>query len=61
MNRLFSLGLLCAIAIALLSPSSSWAAAGGLRCEETSFAVNLSPADSTVYHVFGVLCSRGSL
>jgi pimeloyl-ACP methyl ester carboxylesterase len=34
---------------------------GGLRCEEVSFAVNLSPGDATVYNVFGVLCSRGSL
>jgi pimeloyl-ACP methyl ester carboxylesterase len=55
------LGVLGALALALLSPSGSWAAAGGLRCAETSIAVTLSPVDSTVYHVFGVLCSRGSL
>jgi pimeloyl-ACP methyl ester carboxylesterase len=61
MKRQFSLGLLCAIALALFLPSNARAAAGGLRCEETSFAVTLSPGDATVYDVFGVLCSRGSL
>jgi pimeloyl-ACP methyl ester carboxylesterase len=56
-----ALGLLCALAATMLLPSSARAAAGGLRCEETSFAVNLSPGDATVHNVFGVLCSRGSL
>jgi len=61
MKRQFSLGLLCAITLALFLPSNARAAAGGMRCEETSFAVTLSPGDATVYDVFGVLCSRGSL
>lgn len=61
MKRLLPLALLGAFALALLSPSASWAATGGLRCAETSFPVTLSPADATVYNVFGVLCSRGSL
>jgi pimeloyl-ACP methyl ester carboxylesterase len=46
---------------ALLAPSNAWAEAGGLRCEELSFEVTLSPSDATVYNVFGVLCSRGSI
>jgi pimeloyl-ACP methyl ester carboxylesterase len=50
-----------ALLAALALPSGAWAAAGGLRCEEVTFAVNLSPGDATVYNVFGVLCSRGSL
>jgi len=50
-----------AMLAALLLPSGARAAAGGLRCEEVTFAVNLSPGDATVYNVFGVLCSRGSL
>lgn len=45
----------------LLLPSGASAAQGGLRCEDVSFAVNLSPSDATVYNVFGVLCSRGSI
>jgi pimeloyl-ACP methyl ester carboxylesterase len=49
------------LAAALLVPSQAAAAQGGLRCEELSFPVTLSPSDSTVYSVFGVLCSRGSL
>ncbi len=53
--------LLCAVAVAVLVPSGVWAAQGGLRCEEVSLPVTLSPSDATVYHVFGVLCSRGSL
>ncbi|HKH48559.1 MAG TPA: alpha/beta hydrolase [Thermoanaerobaculia bacterium] len=53
--------LLCALAVALLVPSSAWADQGGLRCEELSFPVTVSPSDSTVYNVFGVLCSRGSI
>lgn len=55
------LGLLCVLALTVLVPSGAWAAQGGLRCEELSFDVNLSPGDPTVYTVFGVLCSRGSL
>ncbi len=57
----FTLGLLCALTIALLVPSGAWAAEGGFRCEELSFDVTLSPSDTDVYSVFGVLCSRGSI
>jgi pimeloyl-ACP methyl ester carboxylesterase len=46
---------------ALILPSGAWAAAGGLRCQEVTFAVNLSPSDATVYNVFGELCSRGGI
>jgi pimeloyl-ACP methyl ester carboxylesterase len=42
-------------------PSAARAAAGGLRCQEVTFAVNLSPSDATIYNVVGELCSRGSL
>ena len=56
-----ALGVLCALVLAVLVPSSAWAAEGGLRCEELSFDVNLAPGDATVYSVFGVLCSRGSI
>src|SRR6185503_14390570 len=59
--RSFAMGLLSALAVALLVPSGAWAAQGGFRCEELSFDVTLSPTDATVYNVFGVLCSRGSL
>src|SRR6185369_11332382 len=45
----------------LFLPSGAQAAAGGLRCQEVTFAVNLSPSDATVYNVFGELCSRGSI
>ena len=47
--------------IAALVPSGAAAAPGGLRCEEVTFPVTLSPGDPTVYSVFGVLCSRGSV
>lgn len=57
----FALGLLCALTIALLVPSGAWAAEGGFRCEELSFDVTLSPSDTDVYSVFGVLCARGSI
>ncbi|HEX9941473.1 MAG TPA: alpha/beta hydrolase [Thermoanaerobaculia bacterium] len=57
----FAAALLCALAVAALVPSSAWAEQGGLRCEEVTFPVTLSPSDATVYNVFGVLCSRGSL
>ncbi len=53
--------LLCALAVAVLLPSGAWAEQGGFRCEELSFPVTLSPSDATVYNVFGVLCSRGSI
>jgi pimeloyl-ACP methyl ester carboxylesterase len=59
--RRAALGVLSALAIAVIVPSSAAAAQGGLRCEELSFPVTLSPSDSTIYNVFGVLCSRGSL
>jgi len=59
--RRLAAALLCTAACAVLVPSSAMAAPGGLRCEELSFPVNLSPGDATVYNVFGVLCSRGSL
>src|SRR3954451_13242460 len=50
-----------ALLSALLLPSGAWGAAGGLRCQEVTFAVNLSPSDATVYNVVGELCSRGSI
>lgn len=46
---------------AVLLPCGAWAEKGGFRCEELSFDVNVSPSDPTVYSVFGVLCSRGSI
>jgi pimeloyl-ACP methyl ester carboxylesterase len=58
---LFLPAVLCALAFAALVPASALAAQGALRCEETSFAVNLSASDATVYHVFGELCARGGL
>lgn len=58
--RLF-IALLCAVAVFSLVPSAAWAEKGGLRCEEVSFPVTLSPGDAEVYEVFGVLCSRGSI
>jgi pimeloyl-ACP methyl ester carboxylesterase len=57
----FAAGLLCALAVAALVPSSASAAQGEMRCADVSFAVNLSPSDATDYNVFGVLCSRGGL
>jgi pimeloyl-ACP methyl ester carboxylesterase len=56
-----TLGVLCALALTVLIPAGAWAEEGGLRCEELSFDVNLAPGDATVYNVFGVLCSRGSI
>lgn len=58
--RSLALGLLCALTV-LLVPSAALASEGGFRCEELTFDVTLSPADTTVYSVFGVLCSRGSI
>jgi pimeloyl-ACP methyl ester carboxylesterase len=57
----FSAALLCALAVAVFLPSSARAEQGGFRCEELSFPVTLSPGGATVYNVFGVLCSRGSI
>jgi pimeloyl-ACP methyl ester carboxylesterase len=59
-------GLLCALAIAVLVPSSAWAKQEEkkeerMRCRELSFEVTLSQGDTTPYDVFGVLCARGSL
>jgi pimeloyl-ACP methyl ester carboxylesterase len=56
-----SLALLFALTAILFIPSVARAALGGFRCEELTFDVTLSPADTTVYNVFGVLCSRGSI
>jgi pimeloyl-ACP methyl ester carboxylesterase len=54
-------GLLCVLALVLLVPSGARAEMGGLRCEEVSFPVSLSPGDAALHDVFGVLCSRGSI
>jgi len=59
-RSIFKVLVFCAMILATLA-SSAQAAPGGLRCEEVSFPVTLSPGDATVYNVFGVLCSRGSL
>jgi len=56
-----ALGLLCAMALAGFAPSGDVEKAKGLRCRELSFDVTLSPSDTTVHEVFGVLCSRGSI
>lgn len=60
-HSILRIGIFSAMLAALFLPSGAWGAVGGLRCEEVTFAVNLSPGDATVYNVFGVLCSRGSL
>lgn len=57
----FGVGVLCAVAFAVLVPPGASAEPGGFRCEELTFDVSLSPGDPTVYNVFGVLCSRGSI
>jgi pimeloyl-ACP methyl ester carboxylesterase len=57
--RRLAVGLLCALAFAV--PAGAWADQGGLRCEDVSFSVTLSPGGAEVYDVFGALCSRGSL
>lgn len=59
--RHLSASLLCALALAVILPSSASAAEGGFRCEELTLPVTLSPGDATVYNVFGVLCSRGAI
>jgi len=56
-----AVSLLCALAVAVPLPSSAQVEQGGLRCEELSLAVTLSPSDTTVDNVFGVLCSRDSI
>lgn len=53
--------LLCAVALFALSPAPALAEAGGFRCEQVTFPVTLSPADSTVYDVAGFLCAEGSV
>ncbi len=53
--------LFLALAAVLILPAGVSAAQGGFRCEELALDVTLSPADTTPYSVFGVLCSRGSL
>ncbi|MFL6234946.1 MAG: alpha/beta hydrolase [Thermoanaerobaculia bacterium] len=60
-RSILRIGVFGAMLAALLLPAGARAAAGGLRCEEVTFAVNLSPGDASVYNVFGVLCSQGSL
>jgi pimeloyl-ACP methyl ester carboxylesterase len=55
------MGLLFAMAVVLLLPAGAWAAPGGIRCADVSFAVTLSPDDATPYQVSGTLCSRGSI
>lgn len=55
------IALFSAMLAALLLPAGARAEAGGLRCEDVSFAVTLSPGDATPYHVYGELCSRGGL
>lgn len=59
--RLAARLLFCSLLLAALLPSSAQADPGGLRCSDVSFPVTLSPGDATVYNVFGVLCSRGSI
>jgi pimeloyl-ACP methyl ester carboxylesterase len=51
----------CLLLLAALVPAGAQADQGGLRCAEVTFPVTLSPTDATVYDVFGVLCSRGSI
>jgi pimeloyl-ACP methyl ester carboxylesterase len=54
-------GSLFAIAIAAIAPSAAPAEEGGLRCQEMTFSVALSPGDAEAHQVFGVLCARGSI
>jgi pimeloyl-ACP methyl ester carboxylesterase len=49
------------MAAAVLVPSGVRAEQGGLRCADVSFPVTLSASSADVFHVFGVLCSRGSV
>jgi pimeloyl-ACP methyl ester carboxylesterase len=53
--------ILCAAVLAAFAPSAARAAAGGLRCQEMTFHVTLSPGDAEIHQVFGVLCARGSI
>src|SRR5215207_1390678 len=59
--RRFAAGLLSLVVLVLLVPSGASAEEGGLRCEDLSFSVILSPESAQVYQVFGVLCSRGGI
>ena len=59
--RRLAVALLCAAAAGVLVPSDALAKGGKLRCEEIALSVTLSPSDATVYEVFGVLCSRGTI
>ncbi|HEX3526575.1 MAG TPA: hypothetical protein VH988_05880 [Thermoanaerobaculia bacterium] len=52
---------LLAITITVLIPSAASADQGGLRCQDVTFPVTLSTSDHTIYHVYGELCSRGSI
>lgn len=54
-------GALFAIAIAVLAPSAAPAEEGGLRCQDMTFSVALSPGDAETHQVFGVLCARGTV
>jgi len=61
-SSLLALRLLgCLLLLAVLAPAGAQADQGGLRCSDMTFPVTLSPGDATVYNVFGVLCSHGSL
>ena len=42
--------LLCLLTLALLIPAGASAAQGGLRCEEVSLAVTLSPSEPGYFH-----------
>jgi pimeloyl-ACP methyl ester carboxylesterase len=60
--KLPAAALAALFAVALLpSLAAASASNAGLRCQDTSFAVHLSPAAPHVYNVFGELCSRGAL
>jgi len=60
-RSILRVAILGAMLSALFLASSALAEEGGLRCQEVTFAVNLSPADATAYNVVGELCSRGSI
>lgn len=60
LRSIFRIAVFGAILAALALPSAQ-AETGGLRCQEVTFTVSLSPADATSYHVVGELCSRGSI
>jgi pimeloyl-ACP methyl ester carboxylesterase len=56
-----SMAGLAAAALLALAPTAAHAEAGGLRCQEVSFPVTLSPGDATVYDVVADLCAKGSV